>query len=215
MPMQKSPKRKYDSTRRQAQARLTKLQIAEAARVHFMERGYAGATIEAIASKAGVSQETVYSIFKNKRNILSFLMDITIGGDDQPVKLLERPEPQAVMRNPNQNQQLAMFAHDITGILERATPMFEILRSAAKIEPKIAELLKHLLDERMQNMVRFAGSIAANGPLRDDMKTTQAGEIVWTLTSPEIFHLLTVVRGWGKEKYSQWLADSLTRLLLP
>jgi hypothetical protein len=27
--------------------------------------------------------------------------------------------------------------------------------------------------------------------------------------------LLTVDRGWTKEKYAQWLADALTRQLLP
>ncbi len=180
-----------------------------------MERGYAGATIEAIASEAGVSQETVYAIFKNKRNILSFLLDISVGGDDQPVPLLNRPEPQAVMRDTDQHKQLAMFAQGITEILERATPVFEIMRSAAKSEPEIADLLKRMLDERLQNMIRFVKSVAANGPLRDGLDETHGGEIAWAMTSPELFQLLTVERGWTMEKYVQWLAETLTRLLLP
>lgn len=215
MPKQKTTKRKYDSSRRQAQARVTKLQIVEAARVLFMERGYAGATIEAIAGQAGVSQETVYSIFKNKRNVLSFLLDISLGGDDQPVKILDRPEPQAVMRNPNQHQQITMFARNITDILVRASPIFEIMHYAAKTEPDIAELVQHLYDERMQNMIRFASSVSVNGTLKDGMDAIQAGEIVWTLTSPEVFQLLTVNRRWNKDKYIQWLTTSLVRLLLP
>jgi AcrR family transcriptional regulator len=44
----KSPKREYDSSRRQAQAKETRRHILEAARKLFMERGYAGATAEAI-----------------------------------------------------------------------------------------------------------------------------------------------------------------------
>ena len=35
------------------------------------------------------------------------------------------------------------------------------------------------------------------------------------MTSPELFQLLTVDRGWTTEKYTQWLADTLTMLLLP
>ncbi len=215
MTRQTSPKRKYDSSRRKEQARQTRLQITEAARRLFIERGYAGATIDAIAQEAGVAQETVYAIFGNKRQILKFLMDISLGGDDQPVKLLDRPEPQVVLHDVDQHRQLAMFVQGITEILARATPVFEIMRGAAKTEVEIANLLHRLLQERMQNMIRFVHSVAANGALRAGLDEEYAGEIVWTITSPEIFQLLSVERGWSKEKYSQWLEDSLTRLLLP
>ena len=52
-----SPKRKYDSTRRQAQADETRRQILTAAHKLFIERGYAGATIEAIAAEAELLQK--------------------------------------------------------------------------------------------------------------------------------------------------------------
>ena len=44
---------------------------------------------------------------------------------------------------------------------------------------------------------------------------TQAAEIVWALSSPEIYNLFTVDRGWSQEKYLGWLGDTLVRLLLP
>jgi TetR/AcrR family transcriptional regulator of autoinduction and epiphytic fitness len=210
-----SPKRKYDSSRRKEQARQTRLQITEAAHRLFVERGYAGATIEAIAQEAGVAQETVYAIFGSKRKILSFLLDISVGGDDQPVRILDRPKPQAVLHDTNQRRQLEMFSTDITEIMSRAAPVFEIMRSAAKLEPEIAELVQNMLEERLQNMTHFVQSVAANGSLRDGLDEAQAGEIVWAMTSPELFQLLTVDRGWTKEKYAQWLADALTRQLLP
>lgn len=211
---QTSPKRKYDSSRRKAQARQTRLQITEAAHRLFVERGYAGATIEAIAQEAGVAQETVYSIFGSKRKILAFLLDISVGGDDQPVRILDRPKPQAVLHDTNQRRQLEMFSQDITEIMSRAAPVFEIMRGAAKLEPEIADLLQNLLKERLQNMTRFVRSVAANGPLRAGLDEVEAGEIVWAMTSPELFQLLTMDRGWTTEKYTQWLADVLTRLLL-
>jgi TetR/AcrR family transcriptional regulator, regulator of autoinduction and epiphytic fitness len=215
MPKQKPLKRKYDSSRRQAQARETKKQIVEAARSLFVERGYAGTSIEAIASQAGVSQETVYSIFKNKRNILSFLLDISVGGDDRPIAVLDRSELQAVIHDTDQRRQLTMFAQGITEIMTRAEPIFEIMRGAAKSEPEIADLLKRMLDERLQNMIRFVRSVSVNGKLRDGLSEQDAGEIAWMMTSPELFHLLNTDRGWPKEKYTQWLTDTLTRLLLP
>ena len=129
-----SPSRKYDSSRRQAQARQTRLQIAEAARALFLERGYGGTSIEAIAEKAYVAPETIYATFKNTRPGLSFVFDIAIGGDDEDIRLLDRPDPQAVLKETDQRRQLTLFASDITKILHRAAPVFEILRIAAKTE---------------------------------------------------------------------------------
>lgn len=214
MPTRKTSPRKYDSTRRQAQARQTRLQITEAARALFFERGYAGTTIEAIAEKAAVAPETIYAIFKNKRNVLSFLFDISVGGDDEDIRLIDRPDPQAVFAETDQRRQLTLFARDITKILHRAAPVFEILRIAAKTEPEIAELVQHLLKERMDNMTMVAKHVAANGPLREGLDRERAAEMIWSMTSPELYLLLRRDRGWSDEQYAEWLAETLIRLLL-
>jgi AcrR family transcriptional regulator len=209
------PKRAYNSARRQAQARQTRQQIADAARKLFAERGYAGATIEAIAQQAGVAPETVYAVFGSKRKILSHVMDVAIGGDDQPIGVLERPEPQAMFREKDQRQQLRMFALGIQAIMERAAPVFEVMRIAAKTEPDVAELLQHLLKDRWQNMQILAQRVAANGPLRPGLSLTQATDTIWALTSAEVYLLLTADRRLTSEQYVEWLADTLIRLLLP
>jgi TetR/AcrR family transcriptional regulator of autoinduction and epiphytic fitness len=208
------PRRPYRSTRRQAQARQTRRQILAAARDLFIEKGYNGATLEAIARQAGVAQETIFAVFGNKRNLLSTLVDFAVGGDELPVALLERPGPQKVLRQGDPVQQLQMFARDIADILERVAPLFEVLRMAAKTEADIAELLQNLLAERMRNMEVFVGQLAAHSPLRQGLDATQAAEIVWGITSPEIYNLFTVDRGWPKEKYVDWLGDALVHLLL-
>jgi AcrR family transcriptional regulator len=208
-------KRPYDSTRRRAQARETRRQVVAAARRLFVEHGYAGATIEAIAREASVAPETIYATFGNKRTILAALVDVAVGGDEQPIPLLQRPGPQTVLQEPDPVRQLQLFAEDISAILERAAPVFAIIRVAAKTEPDIAELLKNLLEERLRNMTAFVRSLLAHGRLRAGLDDSQAAEIVWTITSPEVFSLLTVDRGWSRERYAQWLGDTLARLLLP
>jgi AcrR family transcriptional regulator len=215
MTLKNQQTRKYNSTRRQAQARQTRLQIAEAARVLFLEKGYAGTTIEAIAEKAGVAPETIYATFKNKRNVLAFLFDISIGGDDEDIRLLDRPNPQAVLKETDQHHLLTLFARDITKILHRAAPIFEILRIAAKTEPEIAELVQRLLRERMVNMNMVAKQVAANDPLREGLTRAQAAELLWSMTSPELYLLFSRDRGWTDEQYNHWLTDTLIRLLLP
>lgn len=208
-------KRKYESSRRKAQARETRRQIAEAARSLFFEHGYSGTTIDAIAQAAGVAPETVYSIFGSKRKVLSHLMDVSVGGDDQSIKLLDRPEPQAVLHDTDQRHQIMMFSQGITEIMTRAAQLFEVMRSAAMTEKEIADLLQNLLRERLENMSTFVKHLASNGDLRKEMGIPLAAETVWTMTSPEVFLLLTRDRNYSKGQYTTWLETTLTRLLLP
>ena len=215
MKQPKKSKRRYDSTRRQSQARETRRQITEAARKLFAERGYAGATIESIAQEAEVAPETIYAVFGNKRAILAHLIDISVGGDDEPIRLLQRPGPQAIFQEHDPRQQLHLFAQDISVILERVAPIFETMRLAAKTEPEIADLLQNILRERLHNMTSLVQRLSQHSPLREGPTDTQAAETIWTLTSPEVFSLLTVDRSWSREQYSRWLADALNRLLLP
>ena len=72
-----------------------------------------------------------------------------------------------------------------------------------------------MLNERLKNMIRFSNSLSSQAVLRNGMTNEEAGEILWTITSPEIFHLLIVERKWTQEHYIIWLKDTLLRLLLP
>ena len=211
----KKSKRPYDSTRRQAQAQETRRQIIAAARKLFAEYGYAGATIEAIAQEAEVAPETIFATFGSKRAILAAVIDVAVGGDDQPIPLLQRPEPQAVLQQTDPNRFLQLFAADISNVLERVAPVFAIMRVAAKTEPDIAELLKNLLAERLHNLTVVAQRLATQQALREGMNVEQAADIIWAITSPEVFSLLAVDREWVKDRYAHWLSDTLARLLLP
>src|SRR5262249_1363892 len=73
--VKKVTRRVYKSLVRQRQASDTRSRIAEAARQLLQSDGYAGMTMEAIANKAEVSVQSVYSVFKSKAGILSALLD--------------------------------------------------------------------------------------------------------------------------------------------
>jgi len=212
----KSPKREYDSTRRQAQANETRRQILEAARKLFMERGYAGATVEAIAAEAGVAAQTIYAIFKNKKRVLVSLMNVlSANGIEDNTPMPERAGPQAVSQEHDQRRQLQMFAQVVANNLAQVAVVSEIMVNAAKTERDVDRILQRLNNQRLEHMKFAVQQIAPNGPFRENVDKAYATDIVWTLTSPEIFLLLTRDRGWSKEKYAQWLADTLARVLLP
>src|SRR5258708_39807342 len=54
------PPRRYDSTRRRAQAAQTHLDILKAAQQLFLEGGYASTTINSVAAAAGVAGGDLY-----------------------------------------------------------------------------------------------------------------------------------------------------------
>jgi AcrR family transcriptional regulator len=216
VPKPKPPRREYDSTRRQAQADETRRHILEAARKLFTVRGYAGATAEAIAIEARVALQTVYAIFKNKRKILVNLMNVSSPtGDEDHIPITERSGPQAVARETDQRRQLQMFAEVVAYNLDQVAVISKIMVEAAKTEVEIDRILQKLNKQRLEHMTLAVQQIAANGPFREKTDESYAIDTVWTLTSPEVFLLLAQDRGWPKEKYAQWLADTLARVLLP
>jgi AcrR family transcriptional regulator len=207
-------KRAYDSTLRKQQAAQTRSRILDAAEALFAERGYPSTTIEAIATSAGVSPDTVYSVFGSKSGVLHKLLDVRVGGDDSPTALLERPGPQSVRAEPDPRRQLAAFASDVTGILERARPVDDIMRSAAVVDPEVASLRSHMQAERHRNMRSLVGWLARKARFRRALSEEEVAAVIWTLASPEVHRLLRTERHWSRQTYSDWLGDTLTRALL-
>src|SRR5215469_11581826 len=84
-------KRPYDNSRRQAQVQATRLRIIKAAKALFIAHGYPAATLEAIADAADTSLPTLYRLFSSKPALLKAVLDVSFGGDDQPVAFADRP----------------------------------------------------------------------------------------------------------------------------
>ena len=209
------PSRTYRSELRASQARQTRRKVLASAADLFVEQGYPSTTVAAVARHAGVAADTVYSTFGSKLGLLKELLDVTIGGDDQDVALLERAGPQQVKNEPDQRRQLALFAAGITDQLERVRPLDDVLRTAAAVDAAAAELRADLqLRQRrtaMRDVVRW---IAARGPLREGVSVEDAAAIVWTLTSPEVHQMLRETWRWSRKRYERWLARTLTESLL-
>ncbi|HSS61793.1 MAG TPA: helix-turn-helix domain-containing protein [Candidatus Limnocylindrales bacterium] len=208
-------RRKYDASFRRRQAGETRMRMLDAAEALFAERGFAATTMDAIAAAAGVAPDTVYSAFRSKTGVLHALLDVRVGGDDQPIALLDRPGPQAVKAQPIPKRQIAAFASGVAGILDRARPIDEIMRSAAAVDPDVRALREHMSRTRYENLVQLVSWLAAHGPFRGGISREEAAAIVWTLASPEVNGMLRRERGWSTERYATWLADALTRTLLP
>ncbi len=210
------PRRSYRSPLRVEQARETRRRVVASAAQLFREHGYSATTVAAVARAADVSSDTIYKTFGTKGGLLKGVLDVVIGGDDEDIALLDRPGPQDVRAETDQRRQLEMFAAGMTDQLERVRPLDDILRSAAVVDVEAAELRADLqLRQRRAAMRTLVGWLAANGPLREPLTTEDAAAVVWTLTSPEVHFMFRESWGWSRQRYEQWLHDTLTTTLLP
>jgi AcrR family transcriptional regulator len=208
-------RRPYTSTLRAEQAAATRARILDSARALFVEQGYPATTLTQVAEAAGVATDTVLHVFGSKRGLLKAVLDVTVGGDDDPVPVLDRQGPQAMRRETDQHRQVAMLAVGITEQLERIRPVDDILRSAALVDVEARTLRDDLqLRQRRQAMTQVASWIAANGDLRNKMSVENAADIIWTVTSPDVHHLLRDQCGWDASQYQTWLHDTLASALL-
>jgi AcrR family transcriptional regulator len=186
-----------------------------AARDLFLERGYAGTTIEAISDASDVPPATVYRLFTSKLGILKALLDVSVAGDDEAVPLPDRPHVRALMADGNSRRQLSGFAGITRGIMSRAEPVYRILVSAAASDPDAAALLAEQTRHRLQGQSQIARVLARAGALRPEVRERDAADIIHALMSPEVYRLLVGDRGWSPRRYEQWLTEVLINQLLP
>jgi AcrR family transcriptional regulator len=207
-------KRPYRSALRKEQAQRTQATILDAARRLLVEHGWARTTIAAIAAEAGVSTETVYSVFGNKRTVLERLVEHAVRGDAPGMPLLDQAEPRQVADATDQRQQLRLFAKGVCAILDRVASLVAAARAAAESEASLGDIYRVLHEGRRRNLAFVANALLRNGSLRDDMSPQAATDCIFRLASPELFLLMRNVEGRSLDDIAAWLEESLAALLL-
>src|SRR6476659_3244056 len=103
-----TPVRRYDSSRRRAQADQNRAAVIAAARARFFADGYASTTVGQIAGDAGVSVETIYKAFGNKAGLLKAVFDVAVAGDDEPVAMADREFVAQIQAEPDARRKLEL-----------------------------------------------------------------------------------------------------------
>ncbi len=201
--MSEGVKRRYDSTRRQEQAKENRRRILEAAARLFVERGYGKTTITDIANEAGVAPETVYSAFRNKPTVLHRAWDLAVGGDDADVLVHERPESKALFAEPDLRTRLEKQAVMSTKIMRRTAALHLAVQGAAASDQAAAALLTEIDRQRLEGMAVHARAAAKTGQLI--VSEEDCRDIMWSTTDGTLWHRLVRERGWTDERYAAWL----------
>jgi AcrR family transcriptional regulator len=202
-----TPARQYNSPARQQQAAETRDRIIAAARELFAQKGYDQTSIEEVATAARVSAPTVFAVFGSKRGILAGLLDRALYGNEHDgITAAAKRISDPILRL-RSVAAIARQVHDA----ERAE--MTVLRGLSTLSPEIAELEQAHESQRFRRQKSAVRSAAQAKRLRDDLTENEARDILWTLTSRDVYRKLVVERGWTSARYEMWLAGTIEQSL--
>jgi AcrR family transcriptional regulator len=207
-------KRRYDSSRRRAQAAATRADILHAAQRLFEQRGYAATTMDAIAAEAGVALKTVYVAFETKGGLLRALWNHLLRGGRDDVPVAQQAWYQEVLAEPDPERRLRLTARNSRVVKLRIAGVLEVIRGAALLDADIAALWSRIQSEFHANQRVIVESLYAGGALHPGLAVDRAADILWTLNHPSLWQLLVQERGWTPDRYEEWCADLACAQLL-
>ncbi len=205
--------RRYDSTRRQDGAQRRRAAIVESASRLFLREGYVGTTIAKIAGDAGVSEETVYKAFGNKIALVRAIRDRALAGAG-PVHA-ERRSDRMQARENDPRRIIRAWGVLTMEVAPRVAPVLLLLRQAAASDRELAKLQAEMDEARLTRMTHNAQTLLKGGHLRPGIDLDEAADVLWTYSSPELYELFVVRRGWTVERYGRFVADAMIAALLP
>ena len=162
----------------------------------------------AVAKKAGVAVATVYAVFGSKTGILSAILDAA--RFDESYQTLVREAMQT--RDPH--ERLRFPARIARRIYESEHSVLDLLRGAGAVAPVLAHSETERECTRYDAQAGMVEYLVRSRSLRRDLDPKRARDILWSLTSRDIYRLLVHERGWTAQQYEDWLADMLVESLV-
>ena len=213
-PDEQAPARSYRSSRREEQARRTRRRVIEAATTAFVARGYAGTTMRAVATAAGVSVPTVELLFRTKARLLKAAIDVAIAGDDESVPVLERDWTVAALKAGTPEEFLEVVAGVIGPAQARSAGLVLAVFEGSAADSALAGVAEQMIRQREVTAGWIVDGLTAVAGLRAGLDRQDAGDTVWILMDPALFDRLVRRRGWTIGRYQDWFAHSVRRLLV-
>jgi len=179
-----------------------------AARKLFAEHGYQATTLQVIAQEAEVSVPTLYVVFGSKVAILLAL--VRSAGADEDIRTLA----QDAFDESDPERQMRLAAKVMLTILERDADIINLLWQAGEGDLDLVAAWGQIHQQRFARLTELIGELEGKKALNPALSTETATEILWALSSPEMYRLLVRERGWTPQRFERWLADTAVSQLL-
>lgn len=207
-------KRQYHSTVRSASAAATRARIRQAAARLFVAKGFVATTMREVAAEAGVGQRTLYDAFPTKAALFGHTLGVATVGDEEPVRVADRPQVLAAHTQPDPHTALAQSLDYATALLERAGDLIMVSVEAAGADPDMRAAADAGAKATYQIHLSLTQALHDKKALRPGLDPATAADILYALCSPHMHQLLRRHRRWSHARYRQWLQTVTTRELL-
>jgi len=180
----------------------TRRRILDTAWALLEEQG-TGVRIADIAAKAGVSRQAVYLHFGDRTSLFVALgdhVDVSFGRDRLRAHVFGAPTGVESLRR---------WVQTMSWYTAKIDTVSRILELAAESDEALAAVWKDRMTGRRGHVRRIAERIAAEGQLADGWTAEAAADLIFAVTLPGPWRVLTSVVGWSNERY----ADVITGLL--
>src|SRR5262249_40080682 len=192
--------RRYRSPLREERAAETRNRITAAALELFIEHGFGGSTVTAIAERAGVAPQTIYAIFGTKGAILQALlaqMEEDAGAAERRARIAFAADPA---------DKLAGFAQWSAAMLGTSKAAITAAQGAVG-DPAIIDMRAEADRHRRQALASLIDGLADSGVLAAELTRQRAVDRAWMLTGAEIYLAATEGCGWAGADDAAWLAS--------
>ena len=207
-------RRVYDASGRRAAAARQRQVVLDAAWARFKTTGFEATTVAGIADAAGVSTATIYKVFGGKPGLVRALVERALQGDPaQPVAA----EPRSDARRAHAaggRELIEAWGGLVAEVSPRVSPIVLLLRDVIAHDSAAAELFAEIEADRLRRMADNARSLDRLAALRAGVSWSNARDVMWTYTAPDLFDVLVRRRGWSVRRYSRFVTDAMIAALL-
>jgi AcrR family transcriptional regulator len=159
-----------------------------------------------------VSAATIYKTYGGKAGLVRELCARALAGEG-PVHAEDRSN--ALRTNDDPRAVIAGWGALVSEVAPRGAPLMLLLRAAADTDDDAAALHDELDAARLTRMTENARYLLDGGHLRPGITPEELRDVLWLASSPELYELLVVRRGWSTERFGRYAAELMAGTLLP
>jgi AcrR family transcriptional regulator len=203
--------RRYDSSRRRAQAEARQQRVLEAATELFLEQGYGATSIDQIAAAADVSPQSIYATFDSKAGILERAVHLARTGDAAG-SVHRSPGVTAITDREDMRARCHATAALLRATYEPSAALIGVVERASATEPALAELHDRFREQRRRSVEALSADVPTER-FRGGLSREEALDSMTFLAAAHTYTELVDGMGWTPDRYESWLGDALHQLL--
>ena len=209
----KRVRRVYRAPSREAAAERTRDAILAAAKQIFEERGWSGATMRTIATRAGTSLKTVEAVYKTKAGLLEAAVAYAIRGDAEAVEMPRREAIATMEAAPDAPTMLQLHAAHLRTVNQRSARIAWVVEHAAAGGGSPADLWNQMNQNRAFG-VRWAAQTLLAKPETNHLAAPAVETAFWVALDWGTYRLLTGEAGLTDDQFEAWLVGYYERMFM-